>query len=357
MSHRCTRRSRLYHESYARYVSAWAIFAQHMLILAVDVINTLTFSPFAAGPITMDHENTVKSYAASPGMLGRGHTLLEPLGPVWDIHASEYHPQLAVAAADGTCSTTNTLRSPRRGGTVVCLSLASAIKQSLNPCTSPSSCTGSTRWTTAARRINTGCSTASSPRYFMPAIHHSVDSDKPFRRSLMPARQSKTPRKAMGPSPRTRVHGPRTSASIVFDGTTETGLQQAASWHPRQLQGFVELMCCGEGGSRINCRTVGSSRLGWRMGTQWTWTAGCPTWNRWRTHRNMPPIPASKAPTARHMSIGPSLAPHREYIRFHSFIVLPPHPVLSVPTEEPSLSPRPPLARLGIADAPHDIGF
>ncbi|KAH6902491.1 hypothetical protein BKA70DRAFT_1520930 [Coprinopsis sp. MPI-PUGE-AT-0042] len=44
-----------------------------------DVINTLTFSPFAAGPITMDHENTVKSYAASPSMLGRGHTLLEPL--------------------------------------------------------------------------------------------------------------------------------------------------------------------------------------------------------------------------------------------------------------------------------------
>ncbi|KAH6903104.1 hypothetical protein BKA70DRAFT_1228242 [Coprinopsis sp. MPI-PUGE-AT-0042] len=43
------------------------------------VINTLTFSPFAAGPITMDHENTVKSYAASPSMLGRGHTLLEPL--------------------------------------------------------------------------------------------------------------------------------------------------------------------------------------------------------------------------------------------------------------------------------------
>ncbi|KAH6902689.1 hypothetical protein BKA70DRAFT_1516504 [Coprinopsis sp. MPI-PUGE-AT-0042] len=72
------------------------------------VINTLTFSPFAAGPITMDHENTVKS-AYPTGTLG----------PVWDIHASEYHhPQLAVAAADGTCSTTNTLRSPRRGGTV-----------------------------------------------------------------------------------------------------------------------------------------------------------------------------------------------------------------------------------------------
>ncbi|TFK17192.1 hypothetical protein FA15DRAFT_761163 [Coprinopsis marcescibilis] len=83
-----------------------------------DVINTLTFSPYAAGPITMDHENAVKSYAASPSMLGRGHTLLEPAGPVWSVNASEYHPQLAIAAADGTCSTVNILRSPRRGGSV-----------------------------------------------------------------------------------------------------------------------------------------------------------------------------------------------------------------------------------------------
>ncbi|KAF6763682.1 hypothetical protein DFP72DRAFT_480903 [Ephemerocybe angulata] len=83
-----------------------------------DVISTLTFSPFAAGPVTMDHENTIKAYAASPSMLGRGHTLLEPLGPVWCVDASDYHPQLAVAAADGTCSTSNMLRSPRRGGSV-----------------------------------------------------------------------------------------------------------------------------------------------------------------------------------------------------------------------------------------------
>lgn len=48
-----------------------------------DVITAMSFSPYAAGPITMDHENTVKAYAASPSMLGRGHTLLEPLGPVW----------------------------------------------------------------------------------------------------------------------------------------------------------------------------------------------------------------------------------------------------------------------------------
>ena len=35
-------------------------------------------------------------------------------------HASDYHPQLAVGAADGTCMTTNMLRSSRRGGIVVC---------------------------------------------------------------------------------------------------------------------------------------------------------------------------------------------------------------------------------------------
>ncbi|PPQ78436.1 hypothetical protein CVT25_011881 [Psilocybe cyanescens] len=70
------------------------------------------------GPITMDHENTVKAYSASPSMLGRGHSLFEPLGPVWSVHASDFHPQLAVGASDGTFSTTNMLRSTRRGGSV-----------------------------------------------------------------------------------------------------------------------------------------------------------------------------------------------------------------------------------------------
>ncbi|KAF8912236.1 hypothetical protein CPB84DRAFT_1841910 [Gymnopilus junonius] len=81
-----------------------------------DVINALVFSPFAGGPITMDHENTVKAYSASPSMLGRGHSLFEPQGP--SVHASDYHPQLAVGASDGSCSTTNLLRSTRRGGSV-----------------------------------------------------------------------------------------------------------------------------------------------------------------------------------------------------------------------------------------------
>ncbi|KAF9556184.1 hypothetical protein CPC08DRAFT_694740 [Agrocybe pediades] len=83
-----------------------------------DVLNALAFSPFTGGPITLDHENTVKSYSASPSMLGRGHSLFEPQGPVWSVHASDYHPQLAIGSADGTCSTTNMLRSTRRGGSV-----------------------------------------------------------------------------------------------------------------------------------------------------------------------------------------------------------------------------------------------
>ncbi|KAJ7712442.1 hypothetical protein B0H16DRAFT_1624941 [Mycena metata] len=83
-----------------------------------DVINTMTYSPFGGGPITIDHENIVKVYSVSPSMLGRGHILMEPQGPIWSLHASDYHPQLAVGSADGACSTTNTLRSTRRGGSV-----------------------------------------------------------------------------------------------------------------------------------------------------------------------------------------------------------------------------------------------
>ena len=48
-----------------------------------DVINTASYSVFAAGPIMIDHDNTVKAYSVSPTMLGRGHILMEPDGPVW----------------------------------------------------------------------------------------------------------------------------------------------------------------------------------------------------------------------------------------------------------------------------------
>jgi hypothetical protein len=53
------------------------------MLMLLDVINTMAFSPFVGGPATIDHENIVKLYSASPGMLGRGHVLFEPDGPVW----------------------------------------------------------------------------------------------------------------------------------------------------------------------------------------------------------------------------------------------------------------------------------
>jgi hypothetical protein len=40
----------------------------------------MSFSPYSGGPVTIDHENIVKAYSS---MLGRGHALLEPTGPVW----------------------------------------------------------------------------------------------------------------------------------------------------------------------------------------------------------------------------------------------------------------------------------
>ncbi|KAG1734326.1 hypothetical protein EDB19DRAFT_1896481 [Suillus lakei] len=84
-----------------------------------DVINSTTYSAFAGGPIMIDHDNTVKAYSISPSTLGRGHVLLEPDGPVWSVSASDYHAQLAVGSADGSCVTTNTLKSTRRGGSVL----------------------------------------------------------------------------------------------------------------------------------------------------------------------------------------------------------------------------------------------
>ncbi|KAG6882978.1 hypothetical protein C0993_008426 [Termitomyces sp. T159_Od127] len=96
----------------------WANSEQVAIGTTNDVINAMAFSPFGGGPVTIDHENIVKAYSASPSMLGRGHTLLEPQGPVWSVNASDLHPQLAVGSADGCCTTTNLLRSTRRGGSV-----------------------------------------------------------------------------------------------------------------------------------------------------------------------------------------------------------------------------------------------
>ncbi|KAI0748428.1 hypothetical protein C8Q80DRAFT_1171827 [Daedaleopsis nitida] len=83
-----------------------------------DVVTTMCFSTYSGSAVTIDHENIIKAYSVSPTMLGRGHTILEPSGPIWSIAASEYHPQLAVGVTDGSCMTTNTMRSTRRGSII-----------------------------------------------------------------------------------------------------------------------------------------------------------------------------------------------------------------------------------------------
>ena len=47
--------------------------------------------------------------------------------PLKSVSASDYHPQLAVGSADGSCTTTNTLKSTRRGGTVVRLMQSNVV--------------------------------------------------------------------------------------------------------------------------------------------------------------------------------------------------------------------------------------
>ncbi|TBU50277.1 hypothetical protein BD309DRAFT_945783 [Dichomitus squalens] len=83
-----------------------------------DVVTTICYSAYAGSAITIDHENIIKAYSVAPIMLGRGHTLLEPNGPIWSLAASDYHPQIAIGVTDGSCLTTNALRSTRRGGLI-----------------------------------------------------------------------------------------------------------------------------------------------------------------------------------------------------------------------------------------------
>ena len=52
-------------------------------ILHQDVVTSMCYSTYAGSAVTIDHENIVKAYSVTPSMLGRGHTLLEPNGPIW----------------------------------------------------------------------------------------------------------------------------------------------------------------------------------------------------------------------------------------------------------------------------------
>ena len=52
-------------------------------VCALDVVTAMEFSAYTGSAVTIDHENMVKAYSVSPSMLGRGHTILEPNGPIW----------------------------------------------------------------------------------------------------------------------------------------------------------------------------------------------------------------------------------------------------------------------------------
>ncbi|KAI0086148.1 hypothetical protein BDY19DRAFT_996057 [Irpex rosettiformis] len=82
-----------------------------------DVLNAMCYSTYAGGPLSID-QGQVKAISFAPVMLNKGHIVTEPDGPVWHIGASDYHSQIAVGVADGTCQTTNSLRNMRKGGTV-----------------------------------------------------------------------------------------------------------------------------------------------------------------------------------------------------------------------------------------------
>lgn len=86
-----------------------------------DTINTARFSTYCGGVLSVD-QGLLKAISVSPMLLNKGHTLLDPDGPIWDVSASDYHPQIAVAVADGSMITTNSMRNTRRGGAVPFLS-------------------------------------------------------------------------------------------------------------------------------------------------------------------------------------------------------------------------------------------
>ena len=47
-----------------------------------DVINSVCYSTYSGGPVSLD-QGQVKVVSLAPVMLNKGHTLLDPDGPVW----------------------------------------------------------------------------------------------------------------------------------------------------------------------------------------------------------------------------------------------------------------------------------
>ena len=49
---------------------------------SIDVANTVCYAPYAGGPVSVD-QGQVKATSFAPSMLNKGHTIIEPEGPVW----------------------------------------------------------------------------------------------------------------------------------------------------------------------------------------------------------------------------------------------------------------------------------
>lgn len=50
--------------------------------MAADVLNTVCFSTYCGGSISID-QGFLKAISVSPVLLNKGHTILDPEGPVW----------------------------------------------------------------------------------------------------------------------------------------------------------------------------------------------------------------------------------------------------------------------------------
>ena len=52
-----------------------------------DVLNSVCYSAYGGGLITVD-QGYLKAISLSPTMLNKGHTILDPEGPVWVDNSS-----------------------------------------------------------------------------------------------------------------------------------------------------------------------------------------------------------------------------------------------------------------------------
>ena len=151
-----------------------------------DVVTSMCYSTYAGSAVTIDHENIVKAYSVTPSMLGRGHTLLEPNGPIWvKLHPLLRRLELLMSLIESRgvrLPPATRCRSRRR---IVPDHEHAEVHEKRRTCCqsmiaftykrtehgfihSHSSSTRFTSLTTAARSASTGCWSISFPRSLSP---------------------------------------------------------------------------------------------------------------------------------------------------------------------------------------------